>query len=616
MPPRHATSHADERGLAAASLSSTLASMSEEVKDTSVLMAAARVWRDEDPDTDTRSELAALLENHDEAAIAERFDGRLQFGTAGLRGVMGAGPRRMNELVVVRATAGLCLWVKSQVPNATERGVCIGYDGRIKSQRFAEAAAEVAAGFGFQVHLFDRRVATPVLAFAVLDKQAAAGIMVTASHNPPAYNGYKVYWENGAQIIPPHDTGISDSIDTVGAYATIPRLGLDTARDQGKLHTVGDALEEHYLRGVESLPPNATLPRDFTIAYTALHGVGNRFALEALRRTGVERVHSVASQAEPDGHFPTVSFPNPEEEGAMDAVTALAKEVSADLIAANDPDADRLAIAVPHQGGYRPLSGNEIGCLLGHYLLEVGPQTAHRTVISTVVSSPMLGAIAEAHGAHWEPTLTGFKWIANRGLQLQAERNLNFVFGYEEALGYTVGTLVRDKDGIGALVVFADLLAWCRSRGVSILDELETCWRRYGMYLSRPLSVVLPGAEGALQIDSIMERVRSEPPWKLGNHPVQCVDDLLSGERRRADGSTSALSYPPSNVLILDLGKSGRVMLRPSGTEPKIKYYFDACIDPSEYPDFATARAAGESRIDGWSAALDAVIGDGGPGSS
>ena len=602
--------------LAAAALWSTLAAMSEEVKDTAALIEAAERWRDEDPDTETQEELAKLLDAQDIGAIQQRFGGRLQFGTAGLRGVMGAGPMRMNELVIARATAGLCAWVKSEVPDATNRGICIGYDGRIKSKRFAEAAAEIAAGFGYRVYLFDRRVATPVLAFAVLDRGAAAGIMVTASHNPPAYNGYKVYWENGAQIIPPHDKGISDAIDRIDAYSDIPRTPLADALAQGDCIHLGDELEERYLSGVEALPPNASLPRDFSIAYTALHGVGNRFALEALRRTGVARVHSVASQAEPDGRFPTVDFPNPEEDGAMDAVFSLAKDVDADLIAANDPDADRLAVAVPHEGGYRQLSGNEIGCLLGHYLLEVGDPSIKRTVISTVVSSPMLGAIAAEHGAHWEPTLTGFKWIANRGLELERTDGLNFVFGYEEALGYTVGSLVRDKDGIGALVVFADMLAWCRSRGVTILEELEACWRRYGMYLSRPVAIVLPGADGARQIQSILGKVRENPPSALDGHLVVHVDDLLHSTRTFADGTQEALAYPPSNVLILDLGSQGRVMLRPSGTEPKIKYYFDVRIDPSDHSDFGAARTAGETFIDGLSSALDSIIGEGGPGNA
>ncbi len=577
------------------------------------IMEEARAWLAQDPDPDTRAELEALIAADDLAGLAARFGGSLRFGTAGLRGLMGAGPKRMNELVVVRATAGLCAWVLDQVPDGKERGIAIGYDGRKKSDRFATAAAEIVAGQGIKVHLFDRRVATPVLAYAVLEEHAAAGIMVTASHNPPAYNGYKVYWENGAQIIPPHDAGIAAAIACVGDSRTLPRHTLEEARSLGLLQHLGDPTEERYLKGVAALPLHPEAPRDFSIAYTALHGVGDRFARAALTMTGFRDVHSVASQAEPDGDFPTVAFPNPEEDGAMDAALALAKSINAELVLANDPDADRLAVAVQLDGGYRMLSGNEIGCLLGHYLLDQGDDAPGRCLISTVVSSPMLGAIAEAHGAHWEPTLTGFKWIANRALQLHAESDAKFIFGYEEALGYTVGTHVRDKDGISAAVMFADLTAWCRSRGGTVIGELEQCWHRYGMFMSEQLAVVLPGTEGAARIQAIMDQVRARPPWQLGEQKVAAVDDLLVGTRTTSDGATSALGYPPSNVIILDLGNSSRVMLRPSGTEPKIKYYVDIRVDLGEHGSIESSREAGRLRIEALVNALDKEIGEGGP---
>ena len=423
-----------------------------------------------------------------------------EFGTAGLRGLLGAGPNRMNRKVVLRATAGLCAYLLQTTPGVAERGVCIGYDGRRLSRQFAEDAAAVVCGMGIAAHAFQHVVPTPVLAFACLDRNAAAGIMVTASHNPPDYNGYKVYWGNGAQIIPPHDEGIAAAIAKVGSTDTIARADLKEAAAEGRYRVVGEDLERRYLDGVRALPVHPGLPRDLSIAYTALHGVGATLATEALAEAGFQAVYSVPEQAEPDGRFPTVAFPNPEEKGAMDMVLALAKAKSADLVLANDPDADRLAVAVRDAGGaYVQLTGNEVGCLLGHYLLDQGPAGDGRLVVNTIVSSPMLGAVARAHDAQWEQTLTGFKWIANRAMERESE-GARFVFGYEEALGYTVGTLVRDKDGIGTAVVMADMAAWCRSRGKTLLDELEDAWRRYGMYLSRQVSKVLPGSEGAEQI--------------------------------------------------------------------------------------------------------------------
>jgi phosphomannomutase len=336
--------------------------------------------------------------------------------------------------------------------------------------------------------------------------------------------------------------------------------------------------------------------------------VGARLALEALRQAGFSKVWSVPEQAEPDGAFPTVSFPNPEEEGAMDLVLALAKKQRADVVFANDPDADRLAVAVRDvEGEYVQLTGNEVGCLLGHYLLDQGPAGDARLVVSTIVSSPMLGSIARAHGARWEQTLTGFKWIANRAMELEAEADARFVFGYEEALGYTVGELVRDKDGIGTAVVVADLAAWCRSRGRTLLDELEEAWRRYGMYLSRQVSRVHPGPEGADEIAAVMRSVRGAPPTSIASRAVTASSDLSTGIRRTAGGDEAALPFPKSNVLSFELEGGHRVMMRPSGTEPKLKSYFDVRIDMGEGETVDAARARGEALLDELASWLDAV---------
>jgi len=571
------------------------------------LRAVAEAWAADDPDPTTKEEAAALLAAADVDGLRDRFQAQLQFGTAGLRGLLGAGPNRMNRKVVLRATAGLCAYVLETTPDAKERGVCIGFDGRRMSREFADDATRVCAGMGLKVRTFDHVVPTPVLGYACLQTNAAAGIMVTASHNPPAYNGYKVYWGNGAQIIPPADTGIAAAIDAIGSVESIATMELDAAREAGLLTTFDDAIERRYLDGVRGLMVHPGLPREITIAYTALHGVGDRLARAALAEAGFERVHSVPEQALPDGAFPTVEFPNPEEEGAMDLVLALGEQVGADLILANDPDADRLAVAVRHQGAYHQLTGNDVGCLLGHYLLDQGPAGDSRLVVNTIVSSPMLGAIADAHGARFEQTLTGFKWIANTALKLEASDGARFVYGYEEALGYTVGTLVRDKDGIGTAVVIADLAEWCRSRGRTLLDELEVAWRRYGMYLSRQVSRVLPGAEGAAQIAATMKRVREAPPAAVGDHAVAAFIDLAAATRRAADGAVTEMDLPRGDVLAMELAGGHRVMLRPSGTEPKIKFYYDVRVELGEGETTAAARARGEALLDDLVTGLAAI---------
>lgn len=577
------------------------------------LRARVQAWVDDDPDPATRAELTDLLDRddaHDE--LQERFGERLAFGTAGLRGVLGGGPNRMNRKIVLEATAGLCAYVKDQVPEATERGVCIGFDGRHLSLELADDATRVALGMGFRVERFREVVPTPVLGFACLRRGAAAGIMITASHNPPAYNGYKVYWANGAQIIPPHDKGIAAAIDAVESVRSLALGDIDEARASGRLVDIGEELDREYLDAVKALPLHPEVPRSLSIAYTALHGVGNRLALAAFAESGFSEVHSVPEQAEPDGDFPTVAFPNPEEEGAMDLVLALATAKGADLVLANDPDADRLAVAVRDGEGYRQLTGNEVGLLLGDYLLGEGDQEGDRVVINTIVSSPLLQDLAAAHGARFEQVLTGFKWIANRAIAI-TDAGARFVYGYEEALGYSVGDLVRDKDGISTAVVMADLAAFRASQGQTLLDDLDRLARRYGVMASRQVSVVLPGSEGAARITAIMDAVRSSPFDALGPYRVTATTDVLTGKRTTADGAAEPIGLPKGNVLSFDLEGGHRVMLRPSGTEPKIKYYFDVRVEPGAEEASDTVDARAQALIDELVDALGAVIGEGGP---
>ncbi len=570
------------------------------------LSKRAEAWIADDPDETTQAELRALLVSGAETEVRDRLSRRLEFGTAGLRGVIGAGPNRMNVKVVREATAGLCAYLRGATPDATERGIVIGFDGRRMSRELSREAAEIALGAGFRVAMFDRVTPTPVLAFASKERGAAAAIMVTASHNPPEYNGYKVYWGNGAQIIPPHDVGIAACIDRVGPARALPKLAIEAAGD--RFASLGQGELDRYHAAIRELPPSvARGPRDLVIAYTALHGVGDGPTRRALAEAGFTSVHSVKEQAEPDGAFPTVRFPNPEEKGAMDLVLALATRVSAELVVANDPDADRLAIAVPRgDGTYQQLTGNEVGCLLAHYLLGAGDRAAKRMVLSSIVSSPMLGSIAKEHGAYWEETLTGFKWIANRALELEQD-GYRFVMGYEEALGYTVGDLVRDKDGVGAALVFAELASSVKARGGTILDELDVMARRYGLYLSRQVSVTMKGENGAKEIAAIMDRVRGAPPREIGGHGVAAFLDLDRGERTRG-GKTEKLALPPSNALALELEGGHRVMLRPSGTEPKIKYYFDVREQVGAEEHTTRARARGEATVSALVSAFTALL--------
>ena len=523
----------------------------------------AREWLAQDPDPTTRAELEAVLAAGDEKALAERFAGRLEFGTAGLRGVLGAGPLRMNRVVVLQTSAGLAAYLAAELPRAAERGVVIGYDGRHMSREFAEDSARVFLGAGFRVFLTAGVVPTPLAAYAVLARGAAAGVMVTASHNPPEYNGYKVYWENGAQIIPPHDFGIAARIGAVGPLSGISLGDLEEARRGGALELLGDELFESYLAGVAALrrdPPRAAL----TVAYTPLHGVGGAAMRRALADAEVGALHVEPSQAEPDADFPTVRFPNPEEEGAMDRVMALGQKVGADLLLANDPDADRLAVAVRGPEGFEMLSGDELGCLLADYLLEVGGGD-DRMVAASIVSSQLLGEMAAARGVAFKLTLTGFKWIANAAIAAKAEEGLQFVLGYEEALGYSVGELVRDKDGISAAVIVCELAAVEKSAGRGLRERLEDIYRRHGVYVTEQHSLVLPGLDGADQIRAHMARFRAEPPKEIGGRRVRAAHDIARGD----------LGLPESDVLVYFLEDGSRIIVRPSGTEPKLKSYYE-----------------------------------------
>jgi phosphomannomutase len=541
--------------------------MEQHTEPRSDLVARVRAWIADDPDADDRGELEALLAElpASEPELVARFAGTLAFGTAGLRGPLRAGPMGMNRVVVQRAAAGFGRYLLDCDPANAERGVAVGYDARRNSHRFALDTCEVLGGMGIRAHVLPGPLPTPVLAFATRHLHAAGGVMVTASHNPPQDNGYKVYLGSqiggagpecdGGQIVPPHDGRIAERIAAVGTIA-------DLARSDA-LTTVVDVLDA-YLTATCAVPFRAEA-RNVRVAYTPLHGVGGGTFMAAFERAGFPAPTPVVEQFEPDGTFPTVSFPNPEEPGAMDLVMALAASIDADVAIANDPDADRMAAAVPDPsapGGWRRLTGNEIGWLLADHILA-NTAGSDRLVVTTVVSSGLLSRMASAAGVAYDEVLTGFKWIANS--MVRHEHSHRFVFGYEEALGYLVGDVVRDKDGIVAALVMAEVAAIAKAEGTSLVAKLDAIAARFGRHLTDQRVVKMdPAAAGAA-----VRAMAADPPATIAGHAV-----------------TEASWRDDAGLLTLRLGDAIRLQLRPSGTEPKLKIYGEGVdVDPGPVLD-------------------------------
>jgi phosphomannomutase len=504
----------------------------------------AAAWLAAEPDDDIRAELSALIEG-DESELARRFDGHLRFGTAGLRAEVGAGPLRMNRLVVRQAAAGLADWLMNNVDDAAQKGVVIGYDARRKSELFALDTALVLAGRGVRSMVFSEVVPTPVLAWSVTRLGAASGVMVTASHNPPADNGYKVYLETGSQIVSPVDEQIAEAIvavDPLSIGLAEPTSGLVAMLDR--------EIRNEYLestRSVRYVPDVAPVG----VAYTPLHGVGGATLVEAFERCGLSEPVVVDEQFQPDGSFPTVNFPNPEEPGAMDAVINLAKQSGSVLALANDPDGDRLGVAIPTSSGWRRLSGDEIGWLLADHILT-HTSGDDRMVVTTLVSSSLLSVMAQDHGVHSEETFTGFKWIGRTVLNYPDRR---FVFGYEQALGYLVAQPPLDKDGITAAVLMAEVAACAAAESSSIETKLGELAERYGRYVIGERSIKMSPALSS----KVVQHLQAEPPHSLGGVEVENI-----------------VEFPEAGLLRLMLSDGTRLQVRPSGTEPKIKLYGEA----------------------------------------
>ncbi|AYO07411.1 phospho-sugar mutase [Vibrio parahaemolyticus] len=546
-------------------------------------------WLARDPDPKTRKELQHLVDTNNEQELSDRFGSRLAFGTAGLRGKVGAGPNRMNRLVIQETATGLGHYLLEQVQDAASRGVVIGYDGRPDSKQFAHDTASVLAALGIKVYLTYQVAATPIVAFGVRTMNAAAAVVVTASHNPPEYNGFKVYWENGAQIIPPHDSGIAAKIDEA-TTKPLPLMSLDDAKQQGLLVWLEDDYYQTYRKTMNEnalLTPDSNT--DISIAYTAMHGVGADMAETLLADAGFKKVASVAEQREPDGTFPTVNFPNPEEAGAMDMVMALGKSVDADIACANDPDADRFAVAVKRPDGeYQMLTGDQVGSLFGDYLLEQQPNSL---VGNTIVSSRLLSSIAKAHGAEYYQTLTGFKWLTNVAMSQETEQH-PFLFAYEEALGYTVGNKVWDKDGLSAIVAFSQLTGKLKAQGKTLWDKLEALYRQHGFYFNAQRSIALdPNSP------PIGDKLRANPPSKIAGKKVSVTEDLKTSVRTFEDGSEETINLPASDVLIYHLEDKSRVIVRPSGTEPKLKCYYEVISDFPADMSYEQAQQTAEAKM-------------------
>jgi phosphomannomutase len=543
--------------------------------DLTPLVERARAWAAQDPDEQTRAELEAVVaaaERGEDTDLADRFAGTLEFGTAGLRGALGAGPHRMNRAVVLRAAAGLTAYLQERIARPR---VVIGYDARHNSDVFARDTAAVVVAAGGTAMVLPRPLPTPVLAFAIRHLGADAGVMVTASHNPPQDNGYKVYLGDGSQIVPPADSGIAAAIGRCERVADIPR-----AADGWEV--LGQQVLEDYVEAAAAVVDPQS-PRDLAVVHTSLHGVGNEVVARAFTRAGFPSPTVVATQAEPDPAFPTVSFPNPEEPGAIDAALALAAQVGADLVLANDPDADRCAAAVPdpasvddtNAGGWRMLRGDEVGALLGAHLLSRGVDTG-AVFASSIVSSRLLSAQAAAAGVPFEETLTGFKWIARvPGLR----------YGYEEALGYCVDPAsVQDKDGVTAALLLAEMAAGLRAQGRTLLDVLDDLAVAHGLHATDALSVRV---EDLSLIATVMQRLRSAPPPQIGGVEVRAVDDLALGSG----------GLPPTEGLRYHLADGSRVIVRPSGTEPKLKVYLEVVVPVVEPGALGQARTEGARRL-------------------
>ena len=536
-------------------------------------------WLNDDCfDDETKKELNSIRDNEEE--IKDRFYKELEFGTAGLRGVIGAGTNRMNKYTVGRATQGLANFInKMKIENPS---VVISYDSRHMSKEFSEIAALVLNANGIKVNLFDNLRPVPELSFSVRYLNATAGIMITASHNPPEYNGYKVYWSDGAQIVPPIDKGIIDEVLSIKDFSLIKTINKNEAIEAGLLNYVGEEIDDAFINALKSSCLNPEIikkeAKNVKIVYTPLHGAGNLPVQRILKELGFENVYVVSEQEKPDGDFPTVSYPNPEDPKAFEFALKLAKEVDADVVLATDPDADRLGVfSKMSNGEYVSYTGNMSALLICEYELsqkkEKGILPNNGAIITTVVSSELTKAIAENYGAKVFETLTGFKWIGEKIRKFEEENSYKYLFGFEESYGCLIAPHARDKDGISAVMALCEATAFYKNKGWSLWEQMIKIYEKYGYYREGQVSIVLKGADGAEEIKNKMAKMRSNPPTELAGLNVLEVRDYQEHVIKKADGEVSETDLPTSNVLYYELSNNSWCCVRPSGTEPKIKFY-------------------------------------------
>lgn len=536
-------------------------------------------WLNDDCfDDETKKELDSIRDNEEE--IKDRFYKELEFGTAGLRGVIGAGTNRMNKYTVGRATQGLANFInKMKIENPS---VVISYDSRHMSKEFSEIAALVLNANGIKVNLFDNLRPVPELSFSVRYLHATAGIMITASHNPPEYNGYKVYWSDGAQIVPPIDKGIIDEVLSIKDFSLIKTINKNEAIEAGLLNYVGEEIDDAFINALKSSCLNPEIikkeAKNVKIVYTPLHGAGNLPVQRILKELGFENIYVVPEQEKPDGDFSTVSYPNPEDPKAFELALKLAKEVDADVVLATDPDADRLGVfSKMSNGEYVSYTGNMSALLICEYELsqqkEKGILPNNGAIITTVVSSELTKAIAENYAAKVFETLTGFKWIGEKIRKFEEENSYKYLFGFEESYGCLIAPHARDKDGISAVMALCEATAFYKNKGWSLWEQMIKIYEKYGYYREGQVSIVLKGADGAEEIKNKMAKMRSNPPTELAGLNVLEVRDYQEHVIKKADGEVSETDLPTSNVLYYELSNNSWCCVRPSGTEPKIKFY-------------------------------------------
>ena len=532
-------------------------------------------------DAETKAELEGIKEDDNE--IKERFYMDLEFGTAGLRGIIGAGTNRMNIYTVRKATQGLANYIIKN--KSADKGVAIAYDSRRMSPEDAEDAALCLAANGIKAYVFESLRPTPELSFAVRKLSCIAGINITASHNPPEYNGYKVYWADGAQITPPHDKGIMDEVKAVEDYTTMKTMSLDAAKEAGLYESIGADIDDAYIaelkKQVKRQDAIDAAAKDLKIVYTPLHGTGNIPARRILKELGFENVYVVKEQELPDGEFPTVSYPNPEAAEAFELGLKLAKEIDADIVLATDPDADRLGVRVKDSNGeYHTLTGNMSGCLLADY--EIGQKKeldgglpADGKFIKTIVTTNMADAIAKYYGVDLIECLTGFKFIGQQILGFETSGKGEYLFGFEESYGCLIGTHARDKDAIVATMALCEAAAYYKTKGMNLWDAMIAMYDRYGYYKDDIQSITLKGIEGLAKIQEILETLRKNPPAEIAGYKVLKARDYKADTIKDMEtGEVTGTGLPSSNVLYYDLTDDAWVCVRPSGTEPKVKFYY------------------------------------------